>query len=83
MQLAGVGEVAVQAVECGIRFSAQTLEGTVGGHTDAKYANPGSAGDHVVAESYVIWAGSDASGFVVHGRNEQAEVCADGFRDGV
>ena len=64
-------------------MSAQTLEGTVSGHTDAEYANHGSAGDHVVAESYVIWAGSDVSGFVVRGRNEQAEVCADGFRDGV
>ena len=43
----------------------------------------GNAGDHVVAERYVIWAGSDASGFVLYGQNDQAEVCADGFRNGV
>ena len=57
MQLASGGEVAVQAVECGIGVSAPALVGAISGQADAKYAYCGSSGDHVVAKRYVIWLG--------------------------
>ena len=83
VQLTGVGEVVVQAMEYGIGVGAPALERAISSHADAKYTKCGSTGGHVVAKRYGVWSGSNLSGFVLHWRDNQAEVCADGFRNGV